>query len=81
MACVFAVRVQSPLSFTSIAVQGFGRAEKKSWYTGFHREYWRVRGTRFYRSVIVVGAKCKNHDKLINYTVRVSTRDILKLSS
>ena len=64
-------RVQNPLSFTRVAVQGFGRAEKESWYTRFHREYWRVRSTGCYRSVNGAGAKCKNHDKPINYTVRV----------
>jgi hypothetical protein len=42
MACVFAVRVQNPLSFTRFAVQSFGRAEKKSWYTGFHKKQLRV---------------------------------------
>jgi hypothetical protein len=35
-------RVQSSLSFTRFAVQSFGRAEKKSWYTGFHKKQLRV---------------------------------------
>jgi len=42
MACVFAVRAQSPLSITRFAVQSFGRAGKKSWYTGFHKKQLRV---------------------------------------
>jgi len=42
MACVFAVRAQNPLSFTCFAVQSFGRAEKKSWYAGFHKKQLRV---------------------------------------
>jgi len=31
------------------------------------------------KSVIGAGAKCKNHDKLINYTVRVSTSVLFKI--
>jgi len=31
------------------------------------------------KSVIGVGAKCKNHDKLIDYTVRVSTSVLIKI--
>ena len=31
------------------------------------------------KSVIGAGAKCKNHDKLIDYTVRVSTSVLFKI--
>jgi len=31
------------------------------------------------KSVNGAGAKCKNHDKLINYTVRVSTSVLFKI--
>jgi len=39
---VFATRVPSFMSITRVAVQSFGRAEKKSWYAGFHKKQLRV---------------------------------------
>ena len=33
-----------------------------------------------YRFIKSAGANCKNHDKLINYTVRVSKSDVVFLS-
>jgi hypothetical protein len=40
----FAVRVQSLLSYTSVAVQDFWRAGHKSRYREFYRKYWSGRG-------------------------------------
>ena len=41
--------------------------------------HWRGRGMSFYKSVIGVGANCKNHDELINYTVRVNNSTVFKV--
>ena len=37
----------------------------------------RGRGISYYKSVKGVGTNCKNHDELINYTVRVIISDFI----
>jgi len=62
MACVFAVRVQSLLSITRFAVQSFGRAEKKSWYTGFNKKQLRVAPLRRSEAKIGGAGLCHGTD-------------------
>ena len=71
---VFAVRVQSLLSFTSVAVQVLWREGHKSRYTKFYRKHWRSRGIGITNLSREQEQIAKNVTNQMTFIVRVRLR-------